>query len=92
VKPLVSILIPAFNEQEFIADALRSAIEQTWRQTEIIVVDDGSTDDTLRSRDDLRPLEFQSSVRNTRGQRRQETRLALSVKETTFSGWTPTIC
>jgi glycosyltransferase involved in cell wall biosynthesis len=47
MKPLVSILIPAFNSQEWIADTLRSAIAQTWPQKEIIVVDDGSTDQTL---------------------------------------------
>ena len=45
-KPLVSILIPAFNAQEWIADTLCSAISQTWEPKEIIVVDDGSTDDT----------------------------------------------
>jgi glycosyltransferase involved in cell wall biosynthesis len=47
VKPLVSILIPAYNAQEWIADTLRSAIAQTWERKEIIVVDDGSTDQTL---------------------------------------------
>jgi glycosyltransferase involved in cell wall biosynthesis len=47
MKPLVSILIPAFNSQEWIADTLRSAIAQTWPRKEIIVVDDGSTDLTL---------------------------------------------
>ena len=46
-KPLVSILIPAFNAGEWIADSVRSAIAQTWENTEIIVVDDGSTDQTL---------------------------------------------
>jgi glycosyltransferase involved in cell wall biosynthesis len=45
-QPLVSILIPAYNAQEWIADALRSAIAQTWDRKEIIVVDDGSTDST----------------------------------------------
>ena len=47
LTPLVSILIPAFNAQEWIADTLLSAIGQTWERKEIIVVDDGSTDDTL---------------------------------------------
>ena len=47
MKPLVSILIPAFNAQEWIADTLRSAIAQTWNRKEIIVVDDGSIDRTL---------------------------------------------
>lgn len=46
-KPLVSILIPAFNSQEWIADTLRSALAQSWERKEIIVVDDGSTDQTL---------------------------------------------
>lgn len=44
---LVSILIPAFNSQEWIADTLRSALAQTWKRKEIIVVDDGSSDQTL---------------------------------------------
>lgn len=47
MKPLVSILIPAYNSQHWIADTLRSAIAQTWPRKEIIVVDDGSTDETL---------------------------------------------
>jgi glycosyltransferase involved in cell wall biosynthesis len=46
VKPLVSILIPAFNEARWIADTIASAIDQTWPHTEIIVVDDGSSDET----------------------------------------------
>jgi glycosyltransferase involved in cell wall biosynthesis len=47
MKPLVSILIPAFNAQEWIADAIKSAVNQTWPRKEIIVVDDGSRDQTL---------------------------------------------
>lgn len=47
VRPLVSILIPAFNAEEWIGDTLRSAVAQTWDRKEIIVVDDGSKDQTL---------------------------------------------
>lgn len=47
MKPLVSILIPAYNAEAWISDTLRSAIAQTWERKEIIVVDDGSTDQTL---------------------------------------------
>jgi glycosyltransferase involved in cell wall biosynthesis len=47
MKPLVSILIPAFNAEGAIAETLRSAIAQTWMNREIIVVDDGSTDRTV---------------------------------------------
>jgi len=46
MKPLVSILIPAYNSEEWIADTIRSAIAQTWERKEIIVVDDGSSDRT----------------------------------------------
>lgn len=42
----VSILIPAFNAEKWIFNTLKSAIEQTWDDTEIIVIDDGSTDKT----------------------------------------------
>jgi glycosyltransferase involved in cell wall biosynthesis len=45
-SPLVSILIPAYNAQEWIGDTLRSALAQTWEPKEVIVVDDGSTDRT----------------------------------------------
>jgi glycosyltransferase involved in cell wall biosynthesis len=45
-EPLVSILIPAHNSEDSIGDTLRSALGQTWLNTEIIVVDDGSTDRT----------------------------------------------
>jgi len=46
MKPLVSILIPAYNAEEWITDTLQSAISQTWQRKEIIVVDDGSRDRT----------------------------------------------
>jgi glycosyltransferase involved in cell wall biosynthesis len=47
MKKLVSILIPACNAAEFIADTIKSVLAQTWPQKEIIVVNDGSQDDTL---------------------------------------------
>jgi glycosyltransferase involved in cell wall biosynthesis len=47
MKPLVSILIPAFNAEAFLADTLRSVLAQTYPQVEVIVVNDGSKDNTL---------------------------------------------
>jgi glycosyltransferase involved in cell wall biosynthesis len=47
MKPLVSILIPAYNVEPWIADTIRSALAQTWPCKEIIIVDDGSKDGTL---------------------------------------------
>src|ERR1039457_1676731 len=47
--PLVSILVPAYNSEKWISDAVRSAIAQTWQRKEIIVVDDGSSDRTAEA-------------------------------------------
>ncbi len=44
---LVSILIPAYNAAEWLEGTVRSALAQTWPRTEVIIVDDGSTDRTL---------------------------------------------
>ena len=48
MSPLVSILIPAYNAEPWIADTINSALRQTWPRKEIIVVDDGSRDQTLQ--------------------------------------------
>lgn len=47
MSPLASILIPAFNSEKWISDAIRSALAQTWANKEVIVVDDGSRDQTF---------------------------------------------
>ncbi|MFK2186199.1 glycosyltransferase family 2 protein [Bacteroides fragilis] len=45
-NPLVSIVIPTYNREQYIEDAIKSAINQTYRNIEIIIVDNCSTDST----------------------------------------------
>ena len=44
--PLVSVIMAAYNAAEHIAEALESVLAQDWRPLEVVVVDDGSTDET----------------------------------------------
>ena len=45
---LCSVIVPAFNVQAFIVEAVESALNQTYAELEVIVVNDGSTDETAR--------------------------------------------
>ena len=45
--PLVSIIIPCYNNEAFVKQAIESALQQTYTNVEIIVIDDGSTDSSL---------------------------------------------
>lgn len=59
--PVVSVVIPTYNNAALAPDAVQSALEQTYRNVEVVVVDDGSTDDTASC---LAP--FGSSIRVVR--------------------------
>src|SRR6266436_245876 len=45
--PLVSVIIPCFNQARFLADSLASVAAQSYPHREVIVIDGGSTDDTV---------------------------------------------
>jgi len=44
--PTVSIIMPAYNSELFIGEAIRSVLQQTYKDYELLIVDDGSTDST----------------------------------------------
>lgn len=73
---LVSVIMPAYNAEKYIASSIRSVIDQTYSHWELIVVDDGSTDRTAEIVRDLSPTDEritlvyqqnggQASARNT---------------------------
>src|SRR5215813_10668923 len=43
-RPLVTVLVPVYNRAGPLAEAVQSCIDQTWRPIEVLVIDDGSTD------------------------------------------------
>ncbi|MDB5458375.1 MAG: family 2 glycosyl transferase [Caulobacteraceae bacterium] len=47
--PLVSVVLPVFNGGAYVERAVRSVLEQDYRRLEVIAIDDGSTDDSLRT-------------------------------------------
>jgi glycosyltransferase involved in cell wall biosynthesis len=47
-RPLVSIAIPCYNYARYVGEAIASALAQTYDDCEVVVVNDGSTDDSLR--------------------------------------------
>ena len=46
-NPLVSVIIPVYNKRRFIKETIDSVVNQSYQNLEIIVVNDGSTDDSL---------------------------------------------
>ena len=46
MKPLFSVLIPTYNREQHVREAVESVLAQTWRDFELFVIDDGSTDGT----------------------------------------------
>lgn len=61
--PLVSIIIPAYNAAPYVGDAIRSVQQQTYTNWELLITDDGSTDDTATA---VKPFLADERIRYTR--------------------------
>ena len=53
-NPLVSVLMPAYNHEKYIQDTIKSIINQTYQNIELIVIDDGSKDSTWQKINELK--------------------------------------
>ena len=71
--PLVTIAVASFNHARFIGECIRSVIDQDYRNIELIVIDDGSMDESmsviegLRSECEKRFVKFEARTRSNRG-------------------------
>ena len=48
MKPKISVIMPAYNAEKYIGEAIESILNQTFADFEFIIIDDGSTDGTVR--------------------------------------------
>ncbi len=86
MKPLVSILIPAYNAEKFLRDTIQSALNQTWSSKELIIVDDGSSDNTLKIAKGFESKSVKVIAQKNRGACNARNR-ALSVSQGDFIQW-----
>lgn len=47
-QPLVSVVIPCYNHEQFVQDCIQSVIDQTYENIELIIIDDGSKDNSIQ--------------------------------------------
>lgn len=55
-NPLVSIVVPCYNHERFVQETIRSIIEQDYENIELIVIDDGSSDNSVEAIEQIVPL------------------------------------
>lgn len=73
VNPLVSVVIPCYNHEQFVQDCIQSVIDQTYENIELIIIDDGSKDhsvekiQTMISKCEKRFTRFEFRTRPNKG-------------------------
>ncbi|MFZ7813838.1 glycosyltransferase family 2 protein [Acinetobacter lwoffii] len=82
---LISIIIPSYNHEKFVCDSIRSVIDQSYQNIELIVIDDGSTDSSVEKIQELIPL---CEKRFTRFEFRHRPNQGLSATLNEALAWT----
>ena len=54
MQPLVSIITPMYNSENFILKTIESVVNQTYSNWELLLIDDGSTDNTIQIVEDFK--------------------------------------
>ena len=87
----VSVIIPCYNAARYVGETLDSVHRQTWPNLEVIVVDDGSTDDSVRIIETFAALDL-TLIRQPTAARRRHSTPAWRMPRVILSNiWTPTI-
>src|SRR6266571_6783008 len=77
--PLISIIIPTFNREQYLREAVQSVLAQTYDRWELLIVDDGSTDGTRAYLDTLTDRRIRSVSRNHCGNAAQVRNVAIGT-------------
>jgi glycosyltransferase involved in cell wall biosynthesis len=67
IKGLVSVIIPTYNRAAYLIEALESAKAQTYPLKQIVIVDDGSSDETAARMSELKDVEYHRQERRGQG-------------------------
>lgn len=78
VQPLVAVIMPLYNAREYFRAAVESVLNQTYRELDVIVIDDGSTDGSLEVISDIRDQRLRT-VRQPNSGKPVAMNLALSM-------------
>lgn len=54
--PLISVLLPVYNHEQYIQQAINSIINQTYKNIELLIINDGSTDNTIKKINELKNI------------------------------------
>ncbi len=78
---LFSIVVPTYNREKFIVKTIQSVLSQTYTNFELIIVDDGSTDNTEKLFEKLKINEFNITKKRMRKEEPQEITGQIRQKE-----------